>query len=204
MRTSIGLRWPTSLGETDGRRMGRIITAHKAASTIARMAHARRVCVQAGGHVGVWPLALSRHFQTVYTFEPDWQNWQALTQNVTAANVFAARAVLRQAPGGVSLTRPMAKSGMWQTVPGGPIPSYTVDGLGLPALDALVLDVEGDELAALRGARTTIRAHHPLVWYEARFHGDEIARWLQAEGYEDPRPISRSDVVSVWRGHAAH
>lgn len=31
----------------------------------------RECVVQAGGHVGVWPLLLAKKFATVHTFEPD-------------------------------------------------------------------------------------------------------------------------------------
>ena len=41
-----------------------------------------RSVVQAGGHVGVWPKYLSVQFQQVYTFEPDYMNFQCLNKNV--------------------------------------------------------------------------------------------------------------------------
>jgi FkbM family methyltransferase len=42
----------------------------------------------------------------------------------------------------------------------------TIDGLGLPRLDFLKIDVEGMELEVLRGARGMIDAHRPWCWVE--------------------------------------
>ena len=37
-----------------------------------------KVCIQAGGNVGVWPKKLSTIFDVVYTFEPDPENFNCL------------------------------------------------------------------------------------------------------------------------------
>jgi hypothetical protein len=42
----------------------------------------------------------------------------------------------------------------------------TIDGLGLPRLDFLKIDVEGMEIEVLKGARRTIEAHLPWCWIE--------------------------------------
>ena len=42
----------------------------------------RRVCVQAGGHVGIYAVALAEHFDRVYTFEPEPENWECLCANL--------------------------------------------------------------------------------------------------------------------------
>lgn len=191
-----GMAWPISDGENAPRRAQRLATAQRAASQIASLASGHQVCVQAGGHVGLWPLFLSRHFAHVYTFEPDIANWACLVENVTAPNVYAARGVLGATPGGVSITRTKEKSGLWRTVPGGPIPTYTVDGLALPALDALVLDVEGDEWAVIQGAMQSILQYRPVVWFEARMATSaNVIAWLCAQGYAHPQQAIGRDLV---------
>jgi hypothetical protein len=48
-----------------------------------------RACiVQAGGNVGVYPLALADHFRRVITFEPDAENAACLWRNLAARDVF--------------------------------------------------------------------------------------------------------------------
>ena len=41
-----------------------------------------RYCVQAGGNVGVWPLALAKRFDHVWTFEPEPDNFRSLLNNI--------------------------------------------------------------------------------------------------------------------------
>ena len=176
--------------------------ARGAAARIAALARQHRACVQAGGHIGFWPKALSQYFAAVYTFEPDAENFAVLVQNAHGATVFAARGALGQHPHGVHLERDVPKSGHWYSVPGGPIPTYTVDGLALDAVDALVLDVEGAELSVLKGAEQTILRDHPVIWYEANGYGEKrgsaaIAEWVADRGYGRPVPGLGCDVYVV-------
>jgi FkbM family methyltransferase len=199
-----GLLWPACDGEDLPPRLHRISAARQATTQIAGMATQHRVCVQAGGHIGLWPRSLATVFETVYTFEPDAANWACLVENVTAPNVFAARGVLGAQPGGVSLTRSKEKSGLWRTVPGGPIPTYTVDSLGLTTLDALVLDVEGDEWAVIQGASKTLARCHPVVWFEARLaHTASVIERLMVLGYSAPQRALGRDLVMVHESEVA-
>lgn len=190
----MSLVWAPSVGETAADRESRAIVARHAAGLIAKQCRDHRVCVQAGGHVGLWPQQLARKFQAVYTFEPEYQNWRCLIQNADAPNIFPARGALGACAAGVQMRNDKGKSGMWYVEPGGPIPTYTIDGLGLPVIDALVLDIEGAELPALQGARQSLEAYHPLVWFEAHEHGAArggstaaIVNFLTALGYDEPR-----------------
>lgn len=192
------MAWPESDDENAPCRAQRLMTAQYAATRIAALCPQRRVCVQAGGHVGLWPQCLAGHFEAVYTFEPDAQNWACLVKNVTAQNVYAARGVLGAGPGGVSLYRTKEKSGLWRTQPGGPVPTYTVDALGLTALDALVLDIEGDEWTAIRGAKASIVRFRPVVWFEARFaQSAEVIGFLSGLGYSQPTHTLGRDLAMV-------
>ena len=44
-----------------------------------------RTVIQAGGNIGVYPLALSQRFKVVYTVEPDVDNFEALEANTCNA-----------------------------------------------------------------------------------------------------------------------
>jgi len=59
--------------------------------------------------------------------------------------------------------------------------------LGMP--DLVKIDVEGAELAALRGGYRTLRDHKPILLLECTHKQDEVRRLLEDLGYEvrDPR-----------------
>lgn len=175
-------------------RDARVGVARTAARLIAALAPGLRVCVQAGGHIGLWPRELAEKFARVYTCEPEPANYACLLQNATSERIVPIQGALGDRPGWVSLANHNGKSGMWRVVPGETVPVYTVDAFELPVLDALVLDVEGWELPALRGAERTIARHKPLVWFEAHEHGakrggstTDIIQWVYARGYQPPK-----------------
>jgi FkbM family methyltransferase len=151
----------------------------------------RSVVVQAGGHIGIYPRLLAARFARVYTYEPCHENFACLTRNAPQSNVYAARAFLGERHGCATLLRHSKNTGGHHTgPPGGPIPVYRIDDLALDACDAIVLDVEGFELAAIRGAHETIHNFRPLVIAEEnkqmRMHGREpgdVERFLGHMGY---------------------
>lgn len=141
------------------------------------------VVVQAGGHCGSWPRWLATRFATVYTFEPDLENFICLMQNANMPNVFAMRAMLGEHHGPATLIRTDKNTGGHHGSPKvGTVPVFRIDDLALPHCDAIVLDVEGMELPALRGAQETIAKYKPVVMLENRDHG---TRYGWGYKYED-------------------
>lgn len=149
----------------------------------------RRVCVQAGGNVGVWPQLFAQHFDTVYTFEPDWLNFLCLARNAGNNNVVKFQAALGQAREMVGMTGSPANCGARRVDGPGIVPTMLLDDLRLPACDLLQLDVEGYELFALHGARWTIDEYRPVIVVEINGLSDkhggraEIERFLAEFGY---------------------
>lgn len=147
-------------------------------SQVVDVEHAIRYCrhsdvvVQAGGAYGVWPHYLASRFHTVYTFEPDVQNFPHLVQNTRDQhNVIRWQAALGKHAGFVRILRDDAEinnAGAGYVVDGGQVPVVALDTLMLPALDLLCLDIEGHELDALHGALRTIRAYRPVVMLECK------------------------------------
>lgn len=65
--------------------------------------------------------------------------------------------------------------------------------LGMP--DLIKIDVEGAELAVLRGGKSTLEAHMPIILLECTHRQEEVARFLGELGYEirDPKaPANRA------------
>lgn len=153
----------------------------------------RRVCVQAGGHIGIYPQILAKHFQLVYTFEPDWLNFACLAVNAAGPNIFAARAAIGEKRAGAALLLHGKNTGAHQiakTGPG-PIPMLPIDNLPLTICDAIFLDVEGYEIPALKGAMRAIARNHPLIVVEENKHGvhrgfarGDIERLLEPMNYK--------------------
>ncbi len=163
----------------------------------------RGIVVQAGGNVGILANGLAQTFQHVYTFEPDEDNFKCLDHNVVARNVTKRRAALGASTDcGVSLDTMQANCGSHCVNGVGSIPVETIDGLALDACDLIVLDVEGYELFALRGAEQTIAKHKPTIILEdkglSRRYGiaqGDAPGWLMEKfGYSVVKHTSR-DVV---------
>lgn len=164
----------------------------------------RRVAVQAGGNVGVWPKALAKEFNAVYTFEPDWLNFRCLSLNVTEPNVVKLQAALGFERGLIDLARDPANCGAHYVDGKGMVPTLRIDDLGLEACDLIALDVEGYELNALRGAHDTIRKFRPVIVCEDKGLSEkygskqgEIETYLNAaHGYRIAARVHR-DIVFV-------
>jgi FkbM family methyltransferase len=174
------------------------VTAEVAAHTISALATQHRVVVQAGGCSGLWPLALSKYFDKVYTFEPATINFRCLQTNVALiGNITAFPCALGEKRQRVGLTRPKVGAGLWRVDGDGDVQMETLDGVITDPVDAIVLDVEGSEVSVLRGAERIISTHHPLLWFEYLNHTEEIDAFLEAHGYTRPTRGIGGDCYST-------
>lgn len=170
----------------------------------------RRVAVQAGGNCGLMVAPIAEAFAAVYTFEPDPTNFRCLVANITEPHVLKFQAFLG-APGeplrGMLGDRHNcgAKRAMTDDeqvrLGAGLAPVIAVDQLGLRHVDLLMLDVEGYELHALRGAIETISRCRPVIVAEligqAAVYGiedAEIVGWLADMGYAQVARVVRDTV----------
>lgn len=167
----------------------------------------RETVVQAGGHCGVWPDRLSRIFKNVYTFEPDQANFQCLVRNCKAENVYPVRGVLGDGYP-VSLEHNSRNTGGHFVKGRGTIPSFRIDQLNLPALNLIILDVEGSELQALQGASRSIAGFSPVIMFEDNgnslkkggYPAQMIYDFLSGLGYSEKKRV-KDDVI--WTRGAA-
>jgi FkbM family methyltransferase len=125
------------------------------------------VCVQAGGNIGLYPSFYAKHFDVVYTFEPEPLNFFCLSNNVKELNVIKTQACLGNNRKYVSLETPKQDNCGTHRVDGeGIIPTTTIDNMRLNACDLIHLDIEGYEMFALQGAVKTINRYKPVVCIE--------------------------------------
>lgn len=133
----------------------------------------KRVAIQAGGNFGLYPKRLAADFETVYTFEPSPPLFAAMQKNAPEPNIIKFQACLGDARRMCGLSQARRDhsgrpehEGLTHISGSGPYPTLRIDDLGLPVCDLIALDLEGWELYALNGARTTIEKCRPVLLIE--------------------------------------
>lgn len=191
----VGLFWPDSVGEDYRHALAHVGGVEWA---IARCRQ-KRVAVQAGGNIGLWPRRLAEVFDRVITFEPDVISRACLERNVPPSVTVYAEA-LGDVPGVCRIKH--RALGSHRVVPGEGVTVTTVDSLNLQALDYLQLDVEGYEWHALAGAVATIRRCRPVIQVELRNFTHKygqtdaaVRQMLTGLGYREVSRQSGSDYV---------
>ena len=173
----------------------------------------RRVAIQAGGAMGLWPYQMSKHFSSVYTFEPNDGNWKCLHENLKdTPNVFMFNSGLGKTAGFCTTKLPPSEqnnAGAFYTMPsttGVPqvvLDEFAEDFLIKGKVDLIQLDVEGRELEVLQGAAELIEASSPIIMLEEkplpqdRETGHIVGRvekYLTELGYHVVRKIHR-DII---------
>ncbi len=166
----------------------------------------RRTCIQAGGNVGVYPIALAKQFKEVITFEPETENYRCLEENVKhLPNIYKNPCALGETFGRVSVHKNVegeANTGAIHVSDGGSIVRVTIDQMGIQECDLIWLDCEGYEELILRGAENTIDIFFPAIIIEederlTSLHGLEFGgagKWLEAKGYVKTFSIGKDSL----------
>ncbi len=158
----------------------------------------RRTALQAGARAGLWPWKLAPLFDRVISFEPEPDNYACAKRNLEAFyNVELHQKALGEkcGPGMLAIsgkndgTHHLASptTTAYRTVN---VDVVTIDSLELHECSIIFLDVEGVELATLRGATSTLERCRPVLVLEEnvlchRYHhkqGD-LEKWLELKGY---------------------
>lgn len=181
--------------------------------TVVAFCKNRDVVLQAGGNCGAWPMKLAPLFGAVYTFEPDPVNFGALCLNTMGLkNVIKLQAALGQERNLIDLDRTGSNCGAHFVSGRGLLPTLRIDDLCLRTCDLLWLDIEGQELEALIGARDTIFNCKPVIVFEENGCGEryglrkgDVENHLQAmHGYRLGQRLNNDIVmlppVAPWRG----
>ena len=199
------------------------------------LADRQRVSVDAGANRGVWTEVLRRHSRGVCAFEPnpkmyaelrrcahpDVRTFQyALSDRGGEADLLVPQNDKGFSNQGASLSRARIGAGRFRALT---VEMRRLDDFDLGDVGFLKVDVEGHELAALQGARETLRRCRPtlVVEIEERYHERGIAALLAEVcelGYQafalhrgtlrpaalldlaacHSRPASRADYVFNW------
>lgn len=156
-----GIFWPDDVGSKWQHSMQHVGSIEWAIAACKE----RRVAIQAGGNIGLWPRRLAESFDHVLTFEPEPISRACLEQNVFK-NVMVSAAALGDRIGTCSINR--KSLGSHKVGEGDTVEMITIDSLGLDCLDLLQLDVEGYEWHALMGGMETIQECRPVIQVELR------------------------------------
>lgn len=196
MKQIDGLWWPDSDNVAH-----RVIPVNLARAMPLVLPHLQRrgLALQAGGNVGLYPIALAEHFERVVTLEPDADNFSCLTRNVADIwNIEAKQAALGPARSKATVVRNADNIGAHRIATGaGGVDVLAIDDLGLDP-DLIWLSVNGMHRPALEGAVSTLRRSRPVVIIAETHDDSGSARsFLTGFGYRQAGKIPHRDFIMV-------
>lgn len=161
----------------------------------------KRVCIQSGGNLGIWPAQLSKYFQQVYTFEPEAESFRILKLNTdSCSNVISGNIALGCHEKMVTIESKGIGSHRISDK-GCVVNMMTIDQMEIEDVDAIFLDVEGYESHVLIGAKKTIQTYSPIIQIEDTSLRDRYkdlpvaSAILKALGY---RQVGSSGKDTIW------
>lgn len=193
------------------------------AKKIVDLCGTRRVAVQAGAHLGHFARTFAKHFERVYTFEPDPQQYECALQNLNKSrNVAITNCALGNGSGQVIFEHHPTHCGKSRIKPELPttyetaydfgydapryVQMHALDHFHIRYCDLLQLDVEGFELFALMGAQKLIEECQPVIVLEIneciKRHGLsklDIDNWLLERNYVAHPHLTVDDYDYVYK-----
>lgn len=160
-----------------------------------------RVCIQAGGNVGIWPKYLSNIFEYTFTFEPDKENFECLEKNLDGiTNIAYYNKALGNENSKGRLVGKKDNCGAYQVEEGEDFEITTIDSMDVVP-DLIYLDIEGFEYFAIQGGINTIQNFRPVIAVEDKGLSEKygikkgaVEELLTPLGYEIVERVHR-DVV---------
>ncbi len=150
----------------------------------------RKVLIQAGGCVGLYPIEQTSNFQNVFTFEPDPENFACLVKNLEfyGCAAFPRQQALWSENKVIGLNRRKYATHQVDETGAVEIIGITIDHFcdetGVTP-NAFQLDVEGKEIEVLKGATETIWRCRPVIQVEELPSDDgQVEEFLLALGYK--------------------
>lgn len=126
----------------------------------------RGTMLDVGANIGTHSYHYAK-FGWVHCFEPNPLAYECLQHNMKGLpRVTLHNVAVSDHAGSIDMVLDTSNYGASYTKPGTSIPTITIDSLNLLACDFIKIDVEGDELAVLRGAKETIAKCRPVMCIE--------------------------------------
>jgi FkbM family methyltransferase len=186
-------------------------------ATAEKLAPAGGICLDIGANVGLYTLLLARGAAHVFAFEPFPRNIGYLcrtlevnrVRNVTVISCAVAEAVALAS----FAVGDNCALGRLSAAGDQPVVTISVDAFAAAygiAPSLMKIDVEGAELAVLKGARDTLARRHPVILLST--HGDDARReclQLLTRLEYDIAPLNRptvddaSEFAATYRGSNA-
>jgi FkbM family methyltransferase len=167
------------------------------------------VVLDVGAHIGIHAMYMAQLMKNrgqVYAFEAWPDNFHQLQENISLNRSHAVKPVHLAVTAGsstVSFTQGRT-SGMHHVSEPGESTSFVVEGIDLDSFcesngvapSLLLVDVEGNELDVLEGARATLGRYRPKLILEHHGQGDKIEAALREIPYSNIQVIDRH--VFAW------
>jgi len=170
---------------------------------VSRFADPARAAFDIGAHFGIWTDAMRPHFREVHAFEPVPRLARVLRAGLTRRGVTVHEVACSDASGTTTLRAPRAGLGRstieqnnrlegmkdpTQRIDTFEVPTVRLDDLALPDPAFVKIDVEGHELAVLRGAERLLKRARPALLLELvesvnPGHTAEVDKFLDESGY---------------------
>ena len=129
----------------------------------------RRVCLDVGGHVGLWSMWLARAFCQVHAFEPLARHAELFRHNVPDSNVTLHEIAVGAEAGVCEVLSVGESSGDAFIKPNiGTTEIRALDSFAFTKVDFIKIDVEGFERQVVEGARETLLINHPIICVEQK------------------------------------
>lgn len=150
-----------------------------------------KVFLDLGAHSGTYSVSLSKYCKEVHSFEPQRMTYYSLCGSVAlshAENVHCHQvAIGSPAQVGKQCLNIVTLD---QNVQGAPITGteivdvVTLDSFAIRDVGCIKMDIEGNELEALKGAVNTLRwSNYPPIFFESNTENKELFSYLQSIGY---------------------
>ena len=145
-----------------------------------------------GANIGTHTIYYAKYASRVIAFEPNPVAFECLQYNMrNSPNVEVHNLAVSNHCARVDIIPQGNNYGAVYTLPGSDISTTTIDLLNLPNCDFMKVDVEGDELSVLLGARETIQKHRPVMCIECNEHtlqrrgmdGNHLIKHIHSLGY---------------------
>ncbi len=180
-------------------------TFYPALAAALPLVKAHRRAIDVGAHVGLWSRWLVDRFLCVEAFEPVAEHAELFRRNVRK-KCGLYQVALGDHDAFVGMKSFPEDTGRAHVNGSGDVEMRTLDSYGFTDVDLIKIDVEGYELAVVRGAEQTLKHNMPIVIIEQRgcevtnfgeSSRDQALVWLMDIGMYPMQRIGH-DVIMGW------